>query len=62
MTTPEIIQASSVVINGGVLLVAIKLTWYLRGIDYRVNQMWSVFSRRYGTRTEGANDLFANGD
>jgi hypothetical protein len=38
--------------NFSILIVGIKLVRYLAQIEFKVDMMWGVFQRRFGTRTE----------
>jgi hypothetical protein len=47
--------------NFSLLIVGIKLVRHLTQIEFKVDMMWGVFQRRFGTRTErGSDDM--NGD
>lgn len=47
----------SMAINITILGVLVKLTRTFSHIEFKVNMMWAVFARRYGTRNEEGKDI-----
>ena len=45
-------EVFSIGTNFSILVVGIKLVRYLATIEFKVDMMWGVFQRRFGTRTE----------
>lgn len=53
---PEWVQALGVVVNFSLLLVGVKLTRQFARIELKVETMWSVFVRRFGSRNGEGNE------
>jgi hypothetical protein len=53
---PGAIQIISILTNIGLLGVGIKLVRHLTRIEFKVEMMWGVFVRRFGSRTGDDSD------
>lgn len=52
----EWIQLISAIVNVSILVIGIKLTRHISRMEMKVDLMWIVFQRRFGTREEGKGD------
>lgn len=50
MTTADWIQLVSVITNVSIIAVGIKLIRHISRMEMKVDLMWMVFVRRFGTR------------
>lgn len=50
MPSHQIVEALVVLLNGGILLGILKLVRQFSQLEFKVEMMWKVFSRRFGTR------------
>ncbi len=56
MTLPELIQIVTIGTNISIIVVGIKLVRHISRMEFKVDTMWSVFIRRFGERTEAAEE------
>lgn len=52
-----IVEGLSILTNFSIILLGIKLIRHVTEIEFKVNMMWGVFQRRFGTRTERAKNI-----
>lgn len=57
MTPQAWVQLFSVISNISIVLVGVKLIRHISRLEFKVDMMWGVFVRRYGTRSETGDEL-----